>query len=358
MNVAITGLPLAGKTCLFDALTQGAVDSAANPARADHPNAAMVPLPDERLGWLTERYAAKKGTPVQIEFLDLPGLTPGRSDLASQNTAIMEHLRRADALVCVLRAFESSRVPGRADPRADWSTLHGEFVLADLDVLLRRIEKVEKQITKPVAEREAMKKELEFLGRCRDALEHERPLHDVVQSDAERSILRGYSSLTEKPLLAVVNVGEDQAARAAESAAQLKDLGRPVLAFCASLEAEIAKLEPADRGSFMAEMGLDRLHAPDILWGVYNALNRITFFTGGDKEVAARTIVRGASAVEAAGEVHTDMAKGFVRAEVVGYEDFRRAGSLKQARADGHIRIEGRDYVVRDGDVLLFHFTR
>jgi len=358
VNVALTGLPLSGKTCLFDALCEGAVDSASNPARADRPNAAMIAVPDERLDWLSAHYQTKKHTPVQIEFLDLPGLAPGRSDLAAQNTAIMEHLRRADAIVTVLRAFESSRIPGKVDPLADRSTLHGEFVLSDLDITLRRIEKLEKQVTKPVAEREAMKKELEFLARCREALEAERSLHDLAKTDSERNVLKGFAALTEKPTLAVLNVGEDDAGRPAEVRARYKDLPDPVVPMCASIEAEIAKLPAAERPAFMSEMGLERLHAVDLLYGVYAALGRITFFTAGEKEVAARSIVRGTTAPGAAEEVHTDIAKGFIRAEIVSYEDFRHSGSLKQAKADGHVHSEGRDYVVQDGDIILFHFSR
>lgn len=358
MRVALAGLPLSGKTCLFDAVSGGAVDSAASPARADHPNAAMVALPDVRLDWLSAHYQTHKRTPVQIEWVDLPGLTPGRSDLASQNTAIMEHFRKSDALVYVLRAFESDRVPGRIDPKADLGVLHGEFLISDLDVILRRIEKVEKQLTKPVGEREAMRRELEFLGRCREALEAERPLHEVVRTDAERAILRGFSALTEKPSLAVLNVGEKDAGRPEAAAAACQGLGGPLSALCASLEAEIGQLPPADREAFMAEMGLSRLHAADLVQGVYEALGRITYFTAGEKEVAARSILGGTSAVVAAEEVHTDIARGFIRAEVVSYDDFKAAGSLKDARAHGHARVEGKDYVVRDGDIILFHFSR
>lgn len=358
MNAVLTGLPLAGKTCLFDALSGGAVDSAANPARPDHPNAAMVVLPDPRLDWLADHYRAPKRTPVQIEFLDLPGLAPGRADLASQNTAILEYLRRADALVGVLRGFESSRVPGRTDPKADLAVLHGEFLLSDLDITLRRIEKLEKQVAKPLAERETLRRELEFLGRCRLAIEAEQPLHGVVRSDAERNILRGFAALTEKPVLTVLNVGEDQAGDPAAAAARQAGLPQPLVALCASLEAEIARLAPEERPAFMKEMGLDRLRAEDVILGVHAALNRITYFTCGEKEVAARSVVRGTTAPDAAGEVHTDMAKGFIRAEVVAYEDLKRAGGMKQARAEGHVRIEGRDYVVQDGDVILFHFSR
>jgi hypothetical protein len=349
---------MSGKTCLFNAVTAGAVDAVATPARADRPNYATAWLPDERLDWLSAHYKAPKRTPVPLEFADLPGLAPGRSDLASQNTAIMEHWRRADVLVAVLRAFESSRVPGRADPRADRAVLHGEFVVSDLDVVLRRIEKIEKQITKPVAEREALKRELEFLGHCREALEAERPLHEIVRSDAERAILRGFCCLTEKSMLSVLNVGEEEAGHPEKALAKYPDLGPSGYALCASLEAEIRQLPPDDRAAFMAELGLARLHAPDLLKTIHKAAGRITFFTGCEKEVAARSILAGANAVQAAEEVHTDMARGFIRAEVVTFEDFKRAGSLKQARADGHVRLESRDYVVRDGDVILFHFNR
>ena len=361
MNVALTGLPLSGKTCVFDAVSEGAVDSSAHPARAEHPNIAQVNVPDDRLDWLFEHARPPKKVPVQIEWLDLPGLAPGRSDLAAQNTAVMEHLRRADALVLVLRAFNNPAAPhprGRVDPRADLDTLRAEFLISDLDVTLRRIERLEKQILKPTPDREAHKRELDLLGRCRQALEAERPVHSAVQSDHERAMLRGFAFLTEKPSFLVLNVGEDAAGDPEAAAAPLKDLGAPVVAMCASLEAEISRLAPDERGPFMEEMGLKRFHAPDVLRGVHRALGRVTFFTMGDKEVAARSLPEGTKAVDAAGAVHTDMAKGFIRAEVVHFEDFRQAGSLKEARTRGTLRLEGRDYVVVDGDVILFHFSR
>jgi hypothetical protein len=358
VKVALAGLPMSGKTCLFTALSCGVIDSAASPARADRPNAATVALPDERLDWLAEHHKAPRRTPVQMEWIDVPGLSPGRAELSTQNTAILEHFRKSDALVHVLRAFESARVPGRADPKADLATLHSDFLVSDLDVILRRIEKIEKQVTKPTPEREALKRELEFLGRCREALEAERPLHEVVRSDAERAVLRGFQALTEKPALTVLNVGEVDAGNPEAVAAKSSDLASPLVALCASLEAEIGVLAPEERASFMGEMGLARLHTADVLWGVHNALGRITYFTVGEKEAAARSIPRGTNAVLAAGEVHTDMARGFIRAEVVTFEDFKRAGGLKQARADGHARVEGRDYIVQDGDIILFHFSR
>jgi hypothetical protein len=361
VNVALVGLPASGKTCLFDALCQGAVDSAAHPARSDHPNRASVAVPDDRLAWLADLYGAPKQSPAHVEFLDLPGLAPGRAELASQNTAIQEHLRRADALVCVLRAFASDRVPhllGRVDARGDRDVLRDEFVLADLEVAQRRIEKLEKQIQKPTPDRDAHKRELDLLMRCRDALEAQRPLRDAVTTEAERALLRGFALLTEKPVLVVLNVGEEQAGDPAQAAEAPGDFGPHVRALCASLEAEIGRLDPADRPTFLEEMGLQRFHTADVLRGVWEATDRITFFTCGDKEVAARSVPRGTTAVQAAGEVHTDMARGFIRAEVVAYDDLRRAGSIKQARADGHYLIEGRDFVVREGDVVHFHFSR
>jgi ribosome-binding ATPase len=358
VNIVLTGLPLSGKTCLFDALTGGAIDSASSPARADHPNAAMVELPDDRLDWLSEHYQTKKRTPVQMEWLDLPGLAPGQSDMKAQNTAVTEYLRRADAIVLVLRAFESSRLPGAVDPRGDLARLKSEFVISDLETTLRRIEKLEKQVIKPVADRDALKKELEFLIRCREALEAEQPLHGVARNDVERGILKGFACLTEKPLVIVLNVSEDHAGQPDEAVAEFKDLGYPVVALCASLEAEIGRLPTEERQTFMAEMGLDRLRAADTVGAVYQALNRITYFTAGEKEVAARSIIRGSLAPGAAGEVHTDIEKGFIRAEIVTYDDFRKAGSLKDARTAGTYRNEGRDYAVQDGDIILFHFTR
>jgi len=358
VNIALAGLPLAGKTCLFDALSEGAVDASVNPARADHPNTALVAVPDERLDWLNDHYRAKKRVPISLEWVDLPGLASGRSDLASQNTAITEHLRRAEAIVYVLRAFASGSVPGRVDPIADRAALAGEFLLADLAVIERRVEKVEAQMAKPIPNRDALKQERAFLDRCLEALEAEQPLQGVPQTVAERDLLRSFAALTLKPTITVLNVDENDAGDPAAVAAAHPDVPAPVFALCASLEAEIRSLPPDERESFLSEMGLDRLHTPDFLRVVHDALDRLTFYTAGEKEVTARSLPRGSSAVDAAGAVHTDMAKGFVRAEVVTFDDFKAAGGLKQAKADGHARLEGRDYVVRDGDVILFHFTR
>ena len=358
MTIALAGLPLAGKTCLFDALSEGAVDSTANPARPDRPNTASVAVPDERLDWLHAHYEVPKKVPVHLEWLDLPGLAPGRSDLESQNTQILEHLRRADTLVYVLRAFESENVPGGARPEADRDALAGEFLLADLGVVERRIEKVEAQMAKPVPNRDALQAEHAFLQRCRAALEAEQPLQGACETEVERNILRNFAALTLKPTVTVLNVDEHDAGRPDAVAAAHPDLPRPVFGLCASLEAEIRSLPPDEQAAFLEEMGLDRLHTPGLLTGVREALDRITFYTTGEKEVAARSLPRGACALEAAGSVHTDMAHGFIRAEVVAFEDLKAAGDLKQAKADGHVRLEGRDYLVRDGDVIFFHFSR
>ncbi len=361
MNVALTGLPLSGKTCLFDALAGGGVDSTAHPARPDRPNRASVAVPDPRRDWLAEHYETRKVTPVHMEVLDLPGLAVGRSDLAAQNTAITEHLRRADALAYVLRAFENPRAPhprGRIDPPADRDILFGEFLIQDLDTTLRRIEKLAKAVQKPTPEREARRRELELLERIREALESEQPIQDVARSEAERTMLRGFAFLTLKPTLSVINVGEDDASDPAAAAARWPDIPEPRVALAASIESEIARLPAEEREPFLEDMGLARLHVGDVCRTVYRALDRITFYTVGEKEVAARSVPRGATAVEAAGEVHTDMARGFIRAEVIPYDHLREAGSAKDARAAGHYRVEGRDYVVQDGDILLFHFSR
>ncbi len=360
MNAVLTGLPLTGKTCLFDALCGGAVDSAAHPARADQPNAATVALEDERLDWLMDHYQAKKRTPVHIEVLDVPGLAPGQSDLAARNTAVAEHLRRADVLVEVLRAFESMAAPhpmGSVDPVRDRELIRSEFLIADLDITLRRIEKLEVAITKPTPEREALKRELDLMRRVRETLEAELPLSAADLSEAERRLLRSFAFLTEKPRVTVLNVGEDEAADPA-AAARFPDLPAPDVALVASLEAEIGQLPPEDRPAFMEEMGIARFHTQDVLQAVYRALDRVTFFTAGEPEVAARSVVRGTGIAEAAGEIHTDMAKGFIRAEVVSFDDFKAAGSLAGARTAGRHRVEGRDYAVREGDIVLIHFSR
>ena len=361
MNVALTGLALSGKTRLFDALCEGAVDSAVNPARPDRPNQASIALPDERLDWLDKLYKAAKKTPIHIDLLDLPGLAPGRADLAAHNTAVIGHLRRADALVYVLRAFENDRAPhplGRIAPVADRDALFSEFLISDLDVALRRIEKLEVQVTKPTPDREARRRELELLHRLREALEAERPLREAVRSEAEQVMVRGFTFLTEKPVLVVLNVDEAEAGNPEEAAARWPALGGPMVALTASLEAEIGCLPPEERPAFLREMGLSRLHTGDVLRDIHKVLGRITVYTCGEKEVVARSVPRGSTALDVAADIHTDIAKGFIRAEIFSYDDLRAAGSVKDVRAAGHVRIEGRDFVVRDGDILLIHFSR
>ena len=180
----------------------------------------------------------------------------------------------------------------------------------------------------------------------------------MPQNEAERNVLKNFAALTLKPALTVLNVDEDDAGRPDEVAASYGDLPPPAYGVCASLEAEIRSLPPDEQETFLAEMGLDRLHTPGLPAAVHEALGRITFYTTGEKEVAARSLPLGATAVEAAGSVHTDMAHGFIRAEVVSFDDLKAAGDVKQAKADGHVRLEGRDYRVRDGDIILFHFSR
>jgi hypothetical protein len=360
LSVALAGLPLSGKTCLFDALCEGAVDSAASPARPDHPNRATIAMPDARLDWLAGLYGAPKQTPIHLEVLDVPGLAPGRPDLAAQNTAILEHLRRADALVHVLRAFQSDRAPhplGRLDPAADRDLLFADLLISDLDVTLRRIEKLRRQIERPLPDREAHKRELDLLERLRLALEAETPLADAIQTEAERTMVRGFTFLTQKPVLVVLNVDEGHAGNPQGAAAQWGDLGRPLVALAASLEAEIGQLQPDERPAFLEGMGLKRFHTPDVLRGIHEVLDRITVFTCGEKEVTARSLPRGSAALGVAADVHTDMARGFIRAEVIPFEHLKAAGSLKDARAAGHYRVEGRDFIVHDGDILHIHFS-
>jgi hypothetical protein len=212
-------------------------------------------------------------------------------------------------------------------------------------------------MARPTPDREAHKKELDLLERLRQALEAERPLAEAIRSETERAMVRGFTFLTEKPVLMVLNVDEAHAGDPGGAAAKWPALGRPLVALAASLEAEIGQLPADERPAFIQEMGLKRFHTPDVLRAVHQALDRMTVFTCGPNEVTARSLPRGSTALDVAADVHTDMASGFIRAEVIRFDHLKAAGSLKDARAAGHYRVEGRDFIVQDGDILHIHFS-
>ncbi|MFO0838608.1 MAG: DUF933 domain-containing protein [Phycisphaerae bacterium] len=352
MRVAIVGMPLSGKSTLFMAISALSRDH----LKLAEENLAAVKVPEPRLDFLEALYKPKKRTEFTMEFVDLPGSAEGDVDKAG----FVNHLptlRQAEVLLIVLRAFASDSVPafgGAIDPRRDLGRLRDELLFADLQICANRVEKLEKAIAKPSKERDQQKHELTLLLRCRDAIENSRPLSSVVQPGEEQKLLRSFGFLTQKPAIVVLNVSEQDAA--AEPAFR-DDHSFETIAACAPLEAELIQVEPKDRPEFMAGYGIQALARDRIIRACYDALHMISFLTAGEEEVRSWPIPRGATAVEAAGKIHSDLARGFIRAETIAYEDLRAAGNMRDAKAAGKVRQEPRTYVVQDGDIMTIKFN-
>jgi hypothetical protein len=349
------GPPQSGKSVLFAAVAE-AGGSHVDLSRGDQPHLAVVKVPDERLMLLAEQFKPEKVTPAELEFLDLPGLD--LRDEAGRKRA-KEHwsaMRQCDMLVFVLRSFQNPAVGAyrdRIDPQGDLTELLGEMLFADFDQVDSRLDKLEAAIKKPTVKRDEQLRELELMKRLKDALENEKPVSEAVGSDAEKKLLRGFGFLSQKPALAVLNVDEGQLQQTA--AGTLGPLS--CVALSARIEEEIAQLPPADRAEFLSDLGIQASARDRLVRACYHALNLVSFLTVGEDECRAWTIASGTDAVTAAGEIHSDIARGFIRAETVPYEDYRAAGDMKGAKAAGKVRLEGKTYAVRDGDIINFRFN-
>ena len=353
MRLALIGPPQSGKTTLFSAITGQPVEASAY----GQEQLAVVHVPDHRVHWLEKLESSKKITRATLEFVDVPGFA---LSTAEGRDAFLKHvpaMRDSDGLVAVVGGFTSASVPAykdRVDPLADLAELRDELLFGDLEQVTARLERLEKQIGKPTPDREARKRQYDLLGRCKEALENEQPISAVIKNEEEAKLVRSFAFLTLKPLVAVVNVGEDHAA---DPPAFESDVANVCLGLCAEMEAEIAQLDEADRPAFMADLGLTEPAQNRMIRACYKGLGLISFLTASDMESRAWTIRAGDTAVEAAGKVHSDIARGFIRAETVAYDDLVAAGDMKAAKAAGKVRLEGKDYVVKDGDLILFRFN-
>ena len=359
----IVGLPNVGKSTLFNALTETAAAQAANyPFCTIEPNVGRVAVPDERLQRISAIAKSAQTIETQIEFVDIAGLVRGASKGECLGNQFLANIREVDAIVHVLRCFEGgdvTHVEGRVDPIADAETVETELMLADLDSLERRVPNLFKKAQQ--GDKEA-KVEASVLGQALELLRASKPARLVQPKDVEeQKALDRAQLLTAKPVLYVCNVDESEAATGNAHSARVFEKaaaeGAVAVVISAAIEAEIATLDPEERDAFLSDLGLQETGLNRMIHAAYELLGLITFYTAGPKEARAWTLHKGGKAPEAAGEIHSDFERGFIRAETISYEDYVACGGESAARDAGKLRSEGKDYVVRDGDVLLFRFN-
>ena len=364
MKLGIVGLPNVGKSTLFNSLTKAGAEAANYPFCTIDPNVGIVAVPDDRIKRLGELYHTKKVTPAVIEFVDIAGLVKGASKGEGLGNQFLANIREVDAIVHVVRCFEDENVvhvDGSVDPVRDIETINLELIFADLEVLERRISKVARTAK---MDKEAGR-EMALLKRVKEHLEEGKPASSMeLAGEEEEKWFAGYNLLTAKPVIYAANVSEDDlmddgasnegVAKVREYAAQT---GSEVFVICAKIESEIAELDDEEKAMFLEDLGISESGLDKLISASYRTLGLMSFLTAGEDECRAWTIRIGTKAPKAAGKIHSDFERGFIKAEVVKYEVLLREGSLAAAREKGLVGMEGKEYVVRDGDVILFRFN-
>ena len=361
LEVGIVGLPNVGKSTLFNAITKAGAEAANYPFCTIEPNVGVVAVPDPRLDVLTKLYSSKKTTPATVRFVDIAGLVKGASKGEGLGNKFLEHIRQVDAIAHVVRCFEDENITHVADtidPLRDIDTIQTELCLADLDIVEKRLAKVAKLLKSGSKE---AKFESEILERVKNSLDNAKPARNLNLNDDELYAIRDANLLTLKPTLYIANVAEEELSKENAHVKKVRELaateGAQVVVICAKVESEIAELDADEAKEFLIDLGLNSSGLDRLIHAAFDLLGLMTFLTAGPDECRAWTIKKGTAAVKAAGKIHSDIERGFIRAEIVNYDDLIRLGSINAARDKGLVRLEGKDYVMQDGDVTYFRFN-
>lgn len=364
MKLGIVGLPNVGKSTLFNSLTKAGAESANYPFCTIDPNIGIVPVPDKRLDVLAKLYQSKRTLPAVIEFVDIAGLVKGASKGEGLGNQFLSNIREVDAIVHVVRCFEDGNivhVDGSIDPLRDIETINLELIFSDIEMLERRIAKT----IKGAKNDKTLAKELDLLKKLKAYLEDGKLAKGFeLEDEEEQEWILGYNLLTYKPVIYAANVSEDDLTEDAIGNQQVrkvrefaKNENSEVFVICAQIEQEISELDDEERKMFLEDLGLEEAGLEKLIRASYNLLGLISYLTAGEQEVRAWTITKGTKAPQAAGKIHTDFERGFIRAEIVNYENLVDCGSFNAAKEKGLVRSEGKEYVVQDGDVILFRFN-
>ncbi len=362
MKIGIVGLPNVGKSTMFNAITNAGAECANYPFCTIEPNIGVVPVPDDRLEILSKMYNSKKITHAIIEFVDIAGLVKGASKGEGLGNKFLSHIREVDSIVEVVRCFEDPNivhVDGSIDPKRDIETINLELIFADMETIDKKIENTKKKLKAD----KKYQQELDLFEKIKNTLENGKSVRTMSFTEEEQDILKDTYLLTAKPILYIANVSEEQLSDGindkyvTQVANYAKEEGAEVIPLCVKIEEELASLEKDDKVEMLEALGLKESGLDKVIKASYDLLGLMSFLTAGEQEVRAWTIKKGTKAPQAAGKIHSDIERGFIRAEIVSYDDLIREGNMNAAKEKGLVRSEGKDYIMQEGDIVLFRFN-